>query len=204
MRRAFLLSFGALLGCQDLGLPSPDLERMIDQAKYEPMEASEFFEDGMVMRTPPAGTIPWGQNPQEPAPRAPVLLARGQEADGSWTETIPVPLSAPMLAKGKERFEVYCAVCHGILGDGDSRVAERMKLRRPPSLVSSPIDAYPPGRIYGAITEGYGFMSSYKTELSIEERWAVTAYVKALQMGYGVPLANLPAQERQKAEEHLP
>ncbi len=94
---------------------------------------------------------------------------------------------------------MYCAACHGLAGDGDSPVARNMALRKPPSLHEPRIRALPAGRLYAVVRDGYGLMPSYAEELSVGERWAVVAYVRALQLSQGARLAELPPELRSEA-----
>jgi mono/diheme cytochrome c family protein len=206
MRRVLLAAL-LVAGCEMVGVPGPDLERMIDQARYEPMEASEFFSDGRASRPPPEGTAPWGRaeifdGGVAVAPRAkaadPQVFNTGKRG-GVYAEEIPVPLSRELVLRGRDRFDIYCAVCHGLAGDGWSRIAERMSIRKPPSLVDGRVEAMPPGRLYDVIASGYGLMPAYSHELAVEDRWAVVAYVKALGLSRGFPAAALPAELREEA-----
>jgi mono/diheme cytochrome c family protein len=183
-----------------IGLPGlscqVDLERMLDQHKYEAYEASSLFEDGRVMRRPPRGTVHRG------AVIGPAELVDGSR-DGQYVETIPVPVDAALLGRGQNRFRIFCGACHGALGDGASQVAENMKLRRPPSLHEPRIVGYPAGRLYRVITEGYGLMPAYAEDLAVRDRWAVVAFVQALQLSQNVALADLPPRLQQEAQPWL-
>ena len=159
----------ALAGCS---VPSEFLQRMEAQAKYEYYETSEFWADGKAMRTPPEGTVP----------RERLVGGSGLttgRVNGQLVTTIPLELNRAVLEEGHKKYNIVCAQCHGRLGDGNSIVAENMALRLPPSLQQ--ISDKPDGHFYAAITEGYGVMPSFAGELSIQERWAVVAYVRALQ-----------------------
>ncbi|HEX7051828.1 MAG TPA: cytochrome c [Longimicrobiales bacterium] len=168
------------------------LERMLVQPRYVPYRESRFFPDGRVMQPPPGGTVPRGAVVDRPA------VTDGR-IDGRYLDRIPIPVTLPLLATGRAAFNRTCAACHGILGDGASAVARNMELRPPPSLHTPRIRAYPPGRIYATIREGYGLMPSYAAVLSTEERWAVVAYVRALQLSQYAPLAALPPDIRAAA-----
>ena len=124
--------------------------------------------------------------------------------EGAYVDRVPLPLSREALEVGRARFETFCAACHGMTGDGNSVVARNMTLRKPPSLVSPTVRAFPPGRVFQVISEGYGLMRPYRDELPIEERWAVVAYLSALQKSRGVPLDALPPEDRARAEKELP
>jgi hypothetical protein len=191
-----LAAFLSLLpACTDL--PPIDLERMIYQDKFEVWQHCDFFPDGRAMRTPPLGTIPRDQPIGDPA------VDRGV-VDGRYVTDIPVPLTRALLDTGRARFDVYCAPCHGVRGDGASVVALNMDLRKPPVLAGPAARALPAGRVYQVIDEGYGLMRSYREDVtSPEERWAVVAYLMALQLSHGVPLSSLPPDVRREAERQL-
>ena len=182
----------------NLRLLELDLERMIYQSRYDLWEASAYFPDGKVMRHPPEGTVSRTEVVGQPA------LTQGIAADGDYVARIPVPLSMEMMKRGQERFGIYCAPCHGLMGDGDTHVARVMQLRPPPSLVEGAIALYPPGRIYQVIDQGYGLMRSYAADLPLMDRWAVIAYVQALQRAEGVALDSLPPPVRARALTELP
>jgi mono/diheme cytochrome c family protein len=150
------------------------------------------------MRTPPEGTIPRDQPTRDPAINQGVV-------DGAYVKDIPVPLTRALITAGKGRFETYCGVCHGVRGDGESVVALNMDRRKPPALAGRAARALAPGRIYQVVDQGYGLMRSYREDLpSPGERWSVVAYLMALQVSHGVPLASLPPEIRREAERQLP
>jgi mono/diheme cytochrome c family protein len=197
MARSFRLQLRALGGLLPCVLACEvDLNRMLDQRKFEAYEANAFFDDGRSMRRPPAGTV------HREAPAGPASLLSGM--DGTrYLDRIPILMDARALERGQRAFRIYCQVCHGELGDGQSQVAENMKLRKPPSLHEARIGAYPPGRLYRVISEGYGLMPSYAEELNVEERWAVVAFVGALQLSRNVQLAELPPAVQAEAQAWL-
>jgi mono/diheme cytochrome c family protein len=162
-----LLLLVALAAC-DNGGPTPDWSRMITQPKVLP-----FGE--VAMREPPRGTITHGWAPAAPA-----------------TAAIPVPITRALLERGRERFAITCAACHGVRGDGDSPVAHAMQRRRPPSFTDPRLVALTPGRMFEIVTDGYGYMPSYATLLAEPDRWAVIAYVRTLQIAGGARLAEEP------------
>jgi mono/diheme cytochrome c family protein len=174
-----------------------DFERMLDQPKAEPYEASPFFDDGQSMRQPPSGTVPVTRvtGPRE--------LVTGRDVAGDYVDTPPVTLDAALLDRGEDRFRIFCRTCHGPLGDGRSAVAENMKLRKPPSLHEPRLRSFPAGRTFRVVSEGYGLMPSYAESLSLEDRWAVVAFVRALQLSQDVPLAELPEPLREEAQPWL-
>lgn len=160
----------------------PSWSRMLEQPRADPYGASPVFDDGKAMRMPPPGTVPH---------------------DVEATE--PPPVTRELLVLGRARFETYCATCHGVLGDGHSVVAEKMKLRRPPAIALDPeIRRYPREKIARTIARGFGLMPSYADELRPHERWAVAAYVKALQMSRSVAAQDLPTDLRDALGKEAP
>lgn len=187
------------IGCdntQSIHPIDPGLERMLRQPRVDPYEGSDFYTDGRAMREPPAGTVPRDRS------LGPAVLRYGVEK-GAYALQIPIPVTRAMLALGRERFEAICAACHGILGDGQSAVAEDMQLRRPPSLIALPIRDYPPGRIFETASQGYGLMPSYADLLPLEERWAVVAYLRALQLSQHARIDTLPTEIQTRLRSEL-
>lgn len=179
--------------------PELTWSRMQEQPRYDPYEPSAFFSDGRTMRTPPEGTVP-----RERAFVARPEVASGLDARGQELGAIPLPVTRALLAAGRDRFNVVCASCHGVLGDGVSPVAQNMQLRRPPSLHQPNIRAYAPGRIYRYVTFGFGMMPAHGPYLTLEERWAIVAYVRALQLSQFAPVAQLPADVRAELAREAP
>lgn len=177
--------------------PDGGLERMLSQPRYDAFEQSDFFDDGRVMQAPPAGTIPATRAPADPD------TERGYHDDGEYLARIPFPLDEALLVRGRDRYDIFCAPCHGIDGHGRSVVGDNMPLVQPRSLHLDRILAYPPGRLYRVINEGYGLMASYHLQLSLAERWAVVAYVRALQLSQNARLAELPEPLQREAREAL-
>lgn len=169
--------------------PDPHLERMLYQPKVVPY--------GQAMMQPPEGTLPTSASLDDPAVRTGVV-------DGKWVERIPVPVDRPMIEHGRLDFDRYCATCHGILGDGQSVVADKFTLRRPENLTAQDARDYPPGRIYGAIRHGYGLMPSYAVQISEKDAWGVVAYVRALQIARGTWVYRLPPALREKLAKEAP
>jgi mono/diheme cytochrome c family protein len=176
----------ALTGCE---IPSEFLQRMETQSKYESYEASEFWADGRSMRVPPEGTIPREAVVGNPG------VTSGR-LNGQPVATIPVKVDKSLMLLGQKKYSIVCAQCHGVLGDGNSIVAENMGLRLPPSLLE--LSSKPAGHFYTAINEGYGVMPSFSGELNTQERWAVVAYVRALQTARGAPAGAQPLPQENR------
>ncbi len=135
-----------------------DFERMRLQQRYTLYAASPSFANGQSMQSPPAGTV-------------------SREA----LATVPIVVTPQLLARGKDRFTIYCAVCHGAGGFGGSLVAENMGQPRPPSLRSQALLTRPVEYIFTVATAGKGRMPAYAPQLTASDRWAVASYVHALQ-----------------------
>lgn len=189
MRAALRLLVPALL----VTTACPRLDPMnTGENKRRAYQGSDAFRDGMTMRHPPEGTVPYGSALQ-PA------VATGIGPDGKAIAESPLAVTAASLGVGRAKFDVLCAVCHGVLGDGESQVALNMSLRKPPSL-----HAYRDvgdGYIFRVISNGFGLMPSYANELTVEERWAVVGYVRALQLSQHATLDQLPPEARQRLEQ---
>ena len=174
MRRVVFIVAAAsgLAGCYE-----SDIDPMMRQEKYKAYAETPFYADGRAMRLPPPGTISRERVIGDPAVASP-------------------PLSDALLARGRDRYDIYCAVCHGYAGDGDSVVAQKMSLRAPPTVHDDRLRAYTPGQIFNAITEGYGLMPTYAAEVSTQDRWAIANYVKALQLSQHATENDVPANLR--------
>jgi mono/diheme cytochrome c family protein len=170
----------------------PRLDPMNRQQKYKAYQGSEAFPDGLAMRHPPEGTVPY-RSAVDP------VLGTGLGPDGRPVAESPVAVDAKLLARGRARFDVFCAACHGVLGDGESQVALNMSLRKPPSLHQ--LRDVPDGHFFRVMTSGFGLMPSYAAELSVEDRWAVVAYVRALQLSQHATLDRLPPDARERLQK---
>jgi len=172
--RATILLLGALTlvgGCTE-----SDIDPMMRQEKMKPYWENTHYTDGRSMRLPPEGTVP----------RERPLAAA----------TTPPPVTAALVQRGHERFDIHCAVCHGYAGDGDSVVASKMSLRGPPTLIDDKVRAYSVEKIFDVATKGYGYMPKYDAEVSVQDRWAIANYVKALQLSQHASLDDVPADKR--------
>jgi mono/diheme cytochrome c family protein len=160
------------------------------QPKYRAFSANPLYEDGRAMRTPPEGTV------SREAGRIRPEVATGRDASGKILDAFPIRLTLDVMYRGRTKFEIYCGICHGLVGDGYSLVATQMSLRPPPNLHQ--LHNVSPGHLFQVITEGYGLMPSYAAQLTPEDRWAVAAYVHALRRSQAARLADAPPDIQQK------
>ncbi|HEY0708136.1 MAG TPA: cytochrome c [Polyangia bacterium] len=191
---AFGLGLTALVGVSgcDEDLLNPMAARQPKLGAYSP---SDFYSDGMAMRQPPPGTVPRERITGNGA------LTSGRQGPDLVT-TFPIKVDDALLRLGQKRYNITCGTCHGPLGDGDSIVARQMALKPPPSLML--FANRPVGYLFEVATQGHGLMAAYAAELTVKERWAVVAYVKALQRSATATLAELPASERARLEKETP
>jgi mono/diheme cytochrome c family protein len=168
----------------------PDMDT---QPKYVAQSQNPLFLDGRAMRTPPAGTIARGDL------RADDWLYRGRR-DGDWATVLPLPVTEALMNRGRERYGIFCAPCHGLSGYGDGMVARRAdKLQEgtwvpPTSYHTAAVRARPVGHIFNTITNGIRTMPPYGPQIPVEDRWAIAAYVRALQRSQDAHLADVPAE----------
>jgi mono/diheme cytochrome c family protein len=162
------------------------------QPRYNPYDQTDFFGDGQSARQPVAGTFPRGEltlGPQE-------LLYTGK-VNGQPSEAFPFPVAQGIVERGRERFNVFCSPCHGFAGDGDGMIVQR-GFRRPPSLHEDRLRAAPAGHYFDVITNGFGVMYPYGYRVAPRDRWAIIAYVRALQLSRQASINDIPEEERQK------
>jgi mono/diheme cytochrome c family protein len=179
-------------GCFDTTVFDP-MER---QPKMKSFAANAQFEDGRAMRWPPAGTVPREKQTMHPE------VTAGRDRDGRLVAAIPVPITHELMEQGRKAFDIQCAVCHGLAGDGFSPVATQMSLRPPPSLHKLHNPA--PAHIFEVITEGFGLMPSYSAQLDANERWAVVAYVQALRRSQSAAVSDAPPDIQAKLAKEAP
>jgi len=165
---------------------------MHDQPKYVPMRESTFFNDVRSARPIVEGTVARGQLQED------TLMYTGK-VNGADTTVFPFPVDAAVMARGQERFNIFCAPCHGRTGQGDGMVVRR-GYRRPPSIHQDRLRAAPAGHFFDVITNGFGAMPEYATEIKAQDRWAIVAYVRALQLSGRATLADVPPSERDKIQ----
>jgi mono/diheme cytochrome c family protein len=159
-----------LAGCAEAG-------QMVDQPRLDPLEPSTIFADGLSARPVVPGTVPYNPegNPDNPA-------LTGLDADGEPVADLPVEVTQELVAKGKERYNIYCVPCHGPAGEGNGK-AVTFGFPKPPALVGG--DELTNGQIFQIIKNGQGTMFPYGYRVKPAERWAVIAYIRALQLRGG-------------------
>lgn len=180
--------FAALLlsGCR---------QDMYNQPKAKTFSQSEFFRDGSSARPLPDHTLPYH------AARDNEALYTGLKDGNVLLAQLPAPLTLTpeLLARGRQRYDIYCAVCHGLNGDGNGQVVHR-GFPPPPTYHSERLRQAPLGHFYDVITNGYGVMYSYAQRVEPQDRWAIAAYVRALQLSQGQKETELPPTDRKLLE----
>ena len=167
---------------------------MYDQPKYEAYQQTAFFGDNRSVRPPVDGAIARGQL------RDDKFLYEGV-ADGKPVESFPFPITHEVLKRGQERFNIYCAVCHDRAGTGNGMVVQR-GFKVPPSYHIDRLRQSPPGYFFDVMTRGFGQMSSYAEQIKVEDRWAIAAYIRALQLSQHATLEDVPESERAQLATH--
>lgn len=181
---------------QHFDKPRLHLIRDMDQQfKYKALQANPIFEDGRAMRQPVAGTVARGEL------RADDHFYRGIK-DGQWAETYPLPVTPELMKRGHERYDIYCAPCHGLDGSGNGMVAKRAEALgegtwTPPSSYHTEIvRGRPVGYLFNAITNGIRNMPPYGPQIPERDRWAIVAYVRALQRSQMGTIEDVPPDQR--------
>lgn len=167
---------------------------MHDQPKYEVYEASAFFEDGSAARVPPENTVARGF-----VREADAYHTGYDEATDELVGEIPMALSLEVLEEGRRRYDGFCAPCHDRVGTGRGMVVRR-GYKQPPSFHIDRLVEAPAGHFFDAMTIGFGQMPSYAGQVKVEDRWAIVAYIRALQLAQRAPLAELSPEDRRRVQ----
>ena len=165
---------------------------MHDAPRYEPLEASTFFSDGRGSRPLVANTVARGQLREDE------LLYTGK-IGGQLATEFPMPVTAEMMARGQERFNVFCSPCHGRTGDGTGLIVQR-GFRQPPSYYEDRLVNAPVGYLFDVMTNGFGAMQDYSAQVPVADRWAIAAYIKALQFSRRGTVNDVPADRREELD----
>jgi mono/diheme cytochrome c family protein len=211
---------------------------MARQPSYRPLERTDFYADGRASRSLVEGTVPWrGKEPSDAslltyrrnpefADSARAVAAVGNPGTNAFAPLLtmarvedyvtvcPIAIDKTALERGRERFNIYCAVCHDALGTGNGKIVERGYLR-PPNYHSDYSRGFerrgqkvllreaPIGYFFEVITRGYGGMPDYASQIPPDDRWKIVAWVRVLQRSQWMPLKDLPAEEQQKIRAEL-
>lgn len=174
------------------------VEDMFSQPKYIPGRTAPMFPDGQAQRQPPSGSV--AQSSGTLASTSSGREGRDEVSQmrlAAQAPTYPHPVTAALLARGQERYGIFCLPCHGPLGDGDGWIVRR-GFPPPPSYHSDRLRQVDDRHVYEVITQGYGIMYSYADRLSPQDRWAVVAFVRTLQASQHVAAADLPIDLRKR------
>ena len=181
---ALLLPFGS--GCELR-------QAMFNQPKYEAYAESDFFGDRRSARPLVKGTIAQGELKEDEH------LYEGL-VDGEQATTFPIAITREVLVRGQERFNIYCSPCHDRAGTGNGMIVQR-GFRQPQTYHSDRLRDAAPGYFYGVIKNGFGVMSSYSYQVPrAEDRWAIVAYIRALQLAQHATLEDVPEDQRASLE----
>jgi len=173
-----VLGLLALVGCR---------QDMHNQPKFIPLREATFYHDLRSERPPVPGTIARGHL------RIDEVFYTGKE-NGQPVDFFPFPVTKEVLKRGEERFNIYCSPCHGRLGNGEGMIVQR-GLRRAANFHSEALRAAPVGHFFDVMTNGFGVMPSYAYRIHPRDRWAVAAYIRALQLSQHAGPADVPASE---------
>lgn len=156
---------------------------MGNQPKNLPLSPSDFFSDGRSERAPVENTVS-----RDALDNDDLMVTRD-------SNNFPLPVNEALLDRGQERYRIFCSPCHGIQGDGNGMVAMR-GMKHPPSYHQDRLRQSPNGYFYDVITNGFGQMYSYSAQIPPRDRWAIVAYVRALQLSRNAHVADLPPADR--------
>ena len=166
---------------------------MHDAPRYEPLEASAFFADGRGSRTLVANTVARGTLREDEH------LYQGK-INGQLADSFPMPVTLDVMARGRERFNVFCSPCHGRTGQGNGMVVQR-GFRAPPSYHEDRLRNAPVGYFFDVMTNGFGAMQDYAAQVPVTDRWAIAAYMRALQFSQRATVNDVPADRRAELDQ---
>ena len=175
-----MLALGGTVACR---------QDMHDQPKYTPLRPSEFFGDGRSARPLIEGTVARGHLGDD------TLFETGKGPDGKFADTFPFPVTKEVLERGQQRFNIYCSPCHDRLGTGNGKIVRR-GYRHPPSYHIDRLRKVPNGYLFDVITNGFGAMPDYAVQVQPRDRWAIVAYIRALQLSQNAPLSAVPPERQ--------
>lgn len=189
------LGIGGLAACRGGTSAEPPIHlqrNMFTQDKGRSQRESEFFADHRVMRPHVEGTV------STTAPLGNERFYQGKDAGGQFVTEFPVPVDEALMGRGQQRFNIYCAPCHDRTGSGKGSVIQHAAgaIINPPSYHEGRLRQMAVGQIFDTITHGVRTMPSYSYQVPVEDRWAIVAYVRALQRSQGASLADVPPEMR--------
>jgi mono/diheme cytochrome c family protein len=173
----------ALAGCR---------QDMHDQPRFKPLAQSDFYADLRSARMPVEGTVARGQLHED------TYFYTGKIGNNPG-DYMPFPVTADTLARGRERYNIYCAPCHSRIGDGNGMIVQR-GFKKPPSYHSARLRQAPLGYLFDVMTNGFGAMPDYAAQISPQDRWNIVAYIKALQLSQGAAMSDIPAGQKIPSE----
>src|SRR6266478_6881575 len=180
-----LFAIAALCALSFAGCNNTLRQDMANQPRQNPLSPSDFFADGRSERPAVENTVVRGSIQDDS-----LLVPKESNA-------FPLSLTAELLQRGEQRYGIYCTPCHGIQGDGMGMVAMR-GMKHPPSYHQERLRKVPNGYLYDVITNGFGAMLGYSAQIAPRDRWAVVAYLRALQLSRNARIAELPPDVREK------
>jgi mono/diheme cytochrome c family protein len=180
-----LFAASALAFC--LTACNPIRQDMANQPKNRPLSPSDFFADGRSERPLLENTVAHGS------------IADDELVVGKDSNAFPVPVTQELLVRGKQRYGIFCTPCHGLQGDGNGMASVR-GMKHPPSYHDDRLRKSPNGYFFDVVTNGFGGMLGYSAQIPVRDRWAIVAYVRALQLSRNAKVSDLPAELKQKLE----
>jgi mono/diheme cytochrome c family protein len=186
------LKIGGFLIC--LTFLSACANDMSEQPRYEPLEPSEFFSNASSNQPLVEGAVHWGESVED------VYLTTGRSDEGDLLDAFPSEVTLEVLQRGRERYDIFCSPCHGLDGYGQGMIVQR-GFSPPPSLHAERLREAPAGHFYDVISNGFGQMYAYDYRLAPADRWAVVAYIRALQLSQNASQEDVPADELQSLPE---
>jgi hypothetical protein len=180
-----LFAIAALCGLMFAGCENTLRQDMANQPRQNPLSPSEFFADGRSERPAVENTVVRGSVQEDQ-----LIVPKDSNA-------FPLPVTAELLERGQQRYGIFCTPCHGIQGDGMGMVAMR-GMKHPPSYHQERLWQVPNGYLYDVVTNGFGAMYGYSAQIPPRDRWAIVAYLRALQLSRNAPVGQLPEELREK------
>jgi len=190
--RRRLLPIGLAAGLAIGALTAGCRQNMHDQAKVKPLAESDFFADGLSARPLPAHTVARGFLRDTP-------FFTGLGPGNQPLADFPLPVTRAVLERGRQRYNIFCSPCHDRTGGGRGMIVQR-GYKQPPSYHVDRLRSSPVGYFYNVISEGFGVMPSYAAQIPPADRWAIVAYVRALQLAQSARLSDLDPAERQRLD----